>query len=69
MPRRDAILSERLDSGSTRGELCVFPVKAGGYAAEYMLGRAKLPVPVVGLDAVAVMASAKKWLKTPMGTH
>jgi len=66
MPRRDAILSERVDSAGMRGELCVFPVK-NGFSAEYKLGRHKLPVPIVGPDAIAVMTDAKKWLKTPMG--
>lgn len=69
MPRRDAVLSERVDTGPMRGELCVFPLKTGGYAAEYKLGRAKLPTPIVGTDASAVLADAKKWLKTPMGTR
>lgn len=62
MPRRDAVLSERV----APGEICVFPVK-GGYAAEYKIGRAKLPVPVLGNDAAKVMADAKRWLKTPIG--
>lgn len=69
MPRRDAILSERIDTGRMRGELCVFPLRTGGYTAEYKLGRAKLPVPIVGDDPGAVMVDAKKWLKTPIGAR
>lgn len=61
MPRRDAVISERIDAG----EICVFPIK-GGYAAEYKIGRTKIPVPVRGDDAAAVMTDAKRWLKAPI---
>lgn len=62
MARRDAILSERVAGG----EICVFPVK-GGYAAEYKLGRAKLPIPIPSSsDAAAMMSLAKSWLAAPI---
>jgi len=65
--RKDAILSERLDSRGIRGDVCVFPSKSGRYVAEYKLGAVKLPVPVTGRTAVEVMAAARKWLTTSVG--
>lgn len=65
--RKDAVLSERLDSRGIRGDVCVFTSPSGNYVAEYKLGRVKLPVPVTGETAIEVMAAARKWLTTSVG--
>jgi hypothetical protein len=64
--RKDAILSERLDSRGIRGDVCVFE-KSGRYIAEYKLGAVRMPVPVAGRTAVETMAAARKWLTTSVG--
>lgn len=64
--RKDAVLSERLDSRGIRGDVCVFPSK-GHYVAEYKLGAFKMPVPVVGRTAIEALAAARKWLTTSVG--
>jgi len=65
--RKDAVLSERLDSRGIRGDICVFTSKSGSYVAEYKLGKIRMPLPIAGRTAIEAMAAARKWLTTSVG--